>query len=176
VKDSPCLFTIGDFSTLEVLHEQWADRGHELAAALWAKLESAKIVFPDDLPRDVASLGSRVRYAIGDQIHVSVLTGASGLDPDWLPVALPIGLALLGRREGWAANIEITPGRFRAVTLGEVEQPEKAWPGRFTPRKTPRKTPMALSALRVVAESPARSLCKSDGRQPDDDDPGPAAA
>jgi regulator of nucleoside diphosphate kinase len=173
VNDKPCLLTIGDFSTLEALHEQWAERDHELTPALWAKLESASIVFPDDLPRDVASLGSRIQYAVGDQVHVSVLTGASGVSDDRLPIALPIGLALLGRREGWALNVETGPERFCMLTLGRViEQPEKAWPGRFTPGKAP----SAASPPRLVARSRPGRTRLSANPQRDDDDPGPAAA
>jgi regulator of nucleoside diphosphate kinase len=173
VNDKPCLLTIGDFSTLEALHEQWAERDHELTPALWAKLESASIVFPDDLPRDVASLGSRIQYAVGDQVHVSVLTGASGLSDDCLPISLPVGLALLGREEGWALNFETGSGRYRMLTLGRViEQPETTWPGRFSPKKAP----AAPSPLRLVAGSRPGSLRASVAPQPDDDDPGPAAA
>lgn len=173
MNDNACILTIGDFSTLEALLQRWTERDHELTPRLRAKLEMAKVVFPDDLPRDVASLGSRVAYAIGDETHVSVLTATVLADRDCLPVTLPVGLALLGQREGWAAMFEIEPSRSRSVTLGQViEQPEAMWPGRFTPKEALLNSP----ALRLVQGSRHNPRPRASGPHADDDDPGPAAA
>lgn len=151
MNDNSCLLTTGDFSTLTGLHEQWTQRDHDLTRQLRAKLDAAKIVFPDELPRDVASLGSRIAYAVGEQRHVSVLTATTGLDRDWLPITLPIGLALLGQREGWAMHFYVEPARSRLLTLGRVvEQPEASWPGRFSPHGSSVETPLRL---RVAAET-----------------------
>lgn len=100
MNDNPCLLTIGDFTTLSTIQEQWSQRCYVLVPQLRAKLEAAAVVFPDDLPRDVASLGSQIAYAIGEETHVAILTGTTGLDRGCLPITLPIGLALLGHREG----------------------------------------------------------------------------
>lgn len=173
MNDHTCILTIGDFSTLEGLLQRWTERGHDLAPRLRAKLEKAKVVFPDDLPRDIASLGSRIAFAIGEETHVSVLTATVLVDRDCLPVTLPVGLALLGQREGWAAMLEIEPSRSRSVTLGQViEQPEASWPGRFTPKEALLSAP----ALRLVQGSRHDSTLRATGLHPDDDDPGPAAA
>jgi regulator of nucleoside diphosphate kinase len=134
VNDQLCILTAGDFSTLKTLHEQWSVRGHGLAAALRKKLEAAQVVFPDDLPRDVASLGSQIAYATGDDaLHIHTLTCLSGLDREWLSICLPAGLALLGQREGRVLNFGVEPERSQRVTLHRVlEQPEASWPGRFS--------------------------------------------
>jgi regulator of nucleoside diphosphate kinase len=173
VNDNSCLLTIGDFATLAVLHEQWTRRDHDLTRQLRAKLDAAKVVFPDDLPRDVASLGSRIAYAVGEDRHISVLTGTTGLDRGWLPITLPIGLALLGQREGWAMNFDIGPARSRLLTLGRVmEQPEASWPGRFSPRNVLVETP----SLRLVRSSAKGRVPQAKSAHPYDEDPGPAAA
>ena len=171
--DYVCLLTIGDFTTLNALHEQWSLRDHDLAPLLRAKLEAATVVFPDDLPRDVATLGSQIAYAVGEETHIAKLTGTIGIDRGWLPITVPAGLALLGQREGWAKNFEIEPGRSRLLTLGRVlEQPESSWPGRFSPHKASAVMP-SLPLVRSTTEG--RAL-QADGARPDDDDPGPAVA
>jgi regulator of nucleoside diphosphate kinase len=173
VNDFPCLLTIGDFATLESLAKRWAERGHDLATLLRAKMDSAKVVFPDDLPRDAASLGSRIEYAIGDDVRIATLTGEVALAQEWLPLTLPEGLALLGRREGWSTNFKTSQGRFRPLTLCRVlEQPEANWPGRFSICK-PSGTVVALgTAVRSQQVQPINVRAVVD----DDDDPGPAAA
>lgn len=171
MNDDPCLLTTGDFSTLTALHEQWTQRNHHLTRRLRAKLDAAKVVFPDNLPRDVASLGSRIAYAIGEERHVSLLTATIGLDRDWLPITLPIGLALLGRREGWATHLEIEPTRSRFLTLGRIiEQPEASWPGRFSHHGASVETRLRLPVAAETRTSRAKVA------SPDDGDPGPAAA
>lgn len=173
MNDNPCLLTIGDFTTLSSIHEQWSQRDRDLVPQLRAKLEAAVVVFPDDLPRDVASLGSQIAYAIGEETHVATLTGTTGLDRHWLPVTLPFGLALLGQREGWAKYFDIGPGRSRVLTLGRVlEQPETSWPGRFSPHSTV----TAPASLRLIRSSAKRRVHQANGAAPDDEDPGPAAA
>ena len=74
---------------------------------LRAKLETAVVVFPDDLPRDVASLGSQIAYAVGEETHVATLTGTTGLDRRWLPITLPFGLALLGQLDREIRQIDV---------------------------------------------------------------------
>lgn len=173
MNDTPCLLTIGDFTTLGTIHAQWSERDHDLVPQLRAKLEAAVVVFPDDLPRDVASLGSQIAYAIGEETHVATLTATVGLDRDWLPIALPLGLALLGQREGWAMNFDVGSGRARVLTLGRVmEQPESSWPGRFSPHHTV----IAPASLRLIRNSAKSRAHQASGAAPEDDDPGPAAA
>lgn len=171
MNDDPCLLTIGDFSTLTALQEQWYKRNHDLTRQLRAKLDTAEVVFPDDLPRDVASLGSRIAYAIGEERHVAVLTATIGLDRDSLPITLPIAFALLGRREGWAKHLEVEPARCRLLTLGRVlEQPEASWPGRFSPHGSSSEIPRRL---RIAAETRAP---RTKFASPDDGDAGPTTA
>lgn len=173
MNDYACLLTIGDFTSLKTLHEQWTLQDHDLAPVLRAKLEAATVVFPDDLPRDVASLGARIAYAVGEETQVAILTGTIRIDRGWLPITLPVGLALLGQREGWAKNFDVEPGRSRLLTLGRVlEQSESSWPGRFTPASTSVETPM----LRLVGGSATAQAARTQRASSDEDDPGPTAA
>lgn len=173
MNDTQCILTIGDFSTLKALDEQWSGREHDLAPLLRAKLETAKVVFPDDLPRDVASLGSRIAYAVGEEAYVTVLTDTLVPGQDCLPITLPVGLALLGQREGWATVLEVEPSRPRSITLGRViEQPEASRPGRVSPDKSPLESQLLRFDQSARRSPPFRAR----SGHPDDEDPGPAAA
>ena len=135
MNDEPCTLTIADFEVLTTLQKVWAARAHPLSLALRHKLNGARIVFPGDLPRDVATLGSCVVYTIDrGRSFTHTLTGLTGLGPLELPVSVAAGLALVGRREGEAFPVR-EPDGARIVELHRVlAQPEAAWPGRFRSR------------------------------------------
>ncbi len=132
MNDEPCTLTIADFETLTGLQKEWAGRAHPLSLALRQKLNGARVVFPADLPPEVATLGSEVSYTIDrGRSFTRTLTSLAGLAPSELPVSVPIGLALLGRREGEAFSVR-EPDAARTVELHRVlRQPEALWPGRF---------------------------------------------
>lgn len=97
-------------------------------------LDKAVVVFPEDLPPDVASLGSRLEYSEnGEKRATAELTALLLFGRDYLPVRLPLGLALLGRREGEEFDVLLDDGSVARIKLEKVlEQPERTWPGRFT--------------------------------------------
>lgn len=132
MNDEPCTLTIADFGTLTGLQKDWAARAHPLSLILRRKLDGARVVFPADLPRDVATLGSQVSYTVDrGRSFTHTLTSLAGLGASELPVSVPIGLALLGRREGEAFPVR-EPDATRTVELHRVaRQPESIWPGRF---------------------------------------------
>jgi transcription elongation GreA/GreB family factor len=135
VNDQPCTLTIADFGTLTALQKEWTARAHPLSFTLRQKLNGARVVFPGDIPRDVATLGSCVAYTVDrGRSFTRTLTGLTGLGPLELPVTVPLGLALVGRREGEAFPVR-EPDGARIVELHRVtDQPEAAWPGRFRSR------------------------------------------
>ena len=127
------ILTTGDFSTLIRLSDEWNSSGHWLGPRARKMLEDAVVVFPSDLPPDVASLGSRVAYSeSGRHTRTAELTALLLLDRDYLPVRLPLGLALLGQRERAEFEVQFDDGSLQRIKLEKVlEQPEKARPGRF---------------------------------------------
>lgn len=128
------ILTSGDFSTLTRLCDEWHAAGHSLAPLARKLLDNAVVVFPSDLPSDVASLGSRLSYTENDETRdAAELTALLLFDRDYLPVRLPLGLALLGRREGESFDVLLEGGVTRRIKLEKVlEQPERTWPGRFS--------------------------------------------
>lgn len=170
--DDVCTLTIGDFSTLRALEEHWSENDHALLPDLRRKLDSARVVFQDDLPRGVATLGSRIAYTVDrGELETRALTCLAGVGEQWLPIRLPVGLAILGRSEGQDINVREGGGAQRLVRLHRVfDQPEANWPERFEPEPKP-----AQPALRLVQGGGRRAAAVI--AAPDDgDDPGPSAA
>jgi hypothetical protein len=162
------IFTIGDFASLKALEDFWSERDHELLPALRRKLESARVVFPADLPRSVATVGSRIAYTIDrGELETRTLTCLSAPDPCWLPVQLPLGLAILGRREGETFDVS-----GQEIRLHRVFDQQASWPGRFQQNpEPPAKAPLRLGA-RSVSQRGLDLVSAPDL----DDDPGPSAA
>ena len=94
------ILTSGDFSTLSRLVEDWHAAGYALAPLARKIVGHARVVFPSDLPPDVASLGSRLEYSGDGKRSTAELTALVLMERDCLPVRDPVGLGLLGRREG----------------------------------------------------------------------------
>lgn len=142
------ILTTGDFSTLSRLVDEWSSSGKWITTQARKILENAAVVFPADLPHDVASLGSRVAYTEKRQQTRTVeLTALCLLERDFLPVRLPLGLALLGRREGEVFDVQQEDGSVQQVRLEEIlEQPEKTWPGRYGNETTEADNGTAVTA------------------------------
>jgi hypothetical protein len=162
-------FTVGDFAALKALENHWSERDHELLPALRRKLESARIVFQTDLPRHVATVGSQVAYTIDrGELETRTLTSLAAPGGHWLPVQHPLGLAILGRREG-----EVFEVSGQDIHLHRVfDQPEANWPGRF--QQDP--GPPTQAQVRLVPGSGSRRGLDLVATADEDDDPGPSAA
>ncbi|MCC0042899.1 MAG: hypothetical protein H6892_00455 [Brucellaceae bacterium] len=63
--DDTCVLTTKDFTILEVMRERCLGRDDPLAPLLDRKMESARVVFSDDIPENVATLNSRVTFCAG---------------------------------------------------------------------------------------------------------------
>lgn len=106
---------------------------------LASALDQARVVSPDELPADVVSMHSRVRVRdaeTGDEATYTLVYPASAnAAAGKLSVLAPIGLALLGRREGEDVA-PTTPGGARRLRIVRLEhQPERTMAA--TARTTP---------------------------------------
>ena len=59
-----CILTTKDFTILEVMRDRSLGRDDLHASVLKRKLESATVMFREDVPTDVATLSSRVTYSV----------------------------------------------------------------------------------------------------------------
>lgn len=174
-----CILTTKDFTILEVMRDRCLGRDDPLAPILKRKIESALVVFREDVPVNVATLSSRVTFSI------------DGRDPDtrvishdrmgssvgmFLPITTERGLALLGLAEGQQFVLTNSDGVEEAILLEKVHyQPEAV-----------RREKEAMAGLSAaVQRKPALELIRGAfyGQPrlvpagPDGfDDPGPSAA
>jgi regulator of nucleoside diphosphate kinase len=98
---------------------------------LLEELARAELVEPADMPRDVVTMNSRVRFVTGDtqQEFDMSLAYPKDLDgaPDKLSVLTPVGSALLGLKVGDSIDWTGPGGARFDVTVREiVYQPERA--------------------------------------------------
>ncbi|THV20846.1 nucleoside-diphosphate kinase [Peteryoungia ipomoeae] len=173
------ILTTKDFSILEALCDNWHGRDDRLLVHIRHKINSATVVFRDDLPREVASINSRVRFRVngGESDARVISTGqVDGPVGMFLPITTLRGLALLGLREGQEITIENIYGDAETIMLDAVEyQPE-----------TSRRERHSLSQDAVVSRGKTHLRLVSGGMNGRDgqsfgaadgfDDPGPSAA
>jgi regulator of nucleoside diphosphate kinase len=121
--------TARDFMLLEELARLRLDRGSPAARGLLQTLERCRVVPPDRVAADVVTLDSRVVFsADGRAEEQRVLVHPDGHTlPGWsLPVTVPRGLAMLGRRTGSTVMAERPGwGTERIDILFVAYQPEE---------------------------------------------------
>ncbi|MDH4984957.1 nucleoside-diphosphate kinase [Aminobacter anthyllidis] len=174
-----CVLTTKDFTILEVMRDRCLGRDDPLAPILKRKIESALVVFRDDVPANVATLSSRVTFRVdGREPDTRILShdrmnSSAGL---FLPISRPRALALLGLAEGQDFILTDHDGREERVVLETVQyQPEAA-----------RREKEALKSLSAPAQrKPSLTLVRGafydqarfvPAGSDDFDDPGPSAA
>ncbi|KAA2212978.1 hypothetical protein [Teichococcus oryzae] len=128
--DAPVVLTSRDGAAIRRFAQLRLAAGDPLAWALREKLERSRIVPADAIDADIATLGSRIVFAVGDgwpEARVLVLPAEHAAAGWTLPVTTPRGMSLLGR----AANSVMTvagpggrPERLRLLSI--VHQPEAA--------------------------------------------------
>lgn len=120
--------TTKDFTILEVLRDRHHDQTGLLMPLIRNKMEKAIVVFREDLPSDIASINSRVRFrvAAGESDTRVISTGQThGPVGMFLPITTFRGLALLGLREGQTMSLVNMNGVTEKIVLEKVEyQPE----------------------------------------------------
>jgi regulator of nucleoside diphosphate kinase len=177
-----CILTTKDFTILEVMLDRCLGTDDPMRALLRRKIESATVVFRDDVSPDVATLSSRVTFRVdGREPDTRVISHDRMISPIglFLPITAPRGLALLGLSHGQGFRLTRPDGSEEYILLDAVlYQPEAARREREAMARL--ATPAARrSMLRVIpgafGASPARSQ-RLTAPSDDFDDPGPSAA
>lgn len=166
--------TTRDHAILQALFDAHRGPHGPYLLLLGQKLRGSALAFSDDIPADVATLGSRVAYTVDGVAagpHELVEGDPRGRSEDSVSVLSLRGLALLGLSEGSAAVVDLGNGASEELRVVEVlSQPEAAARGK-TAASIAGAAGGAVINFRPRA---ARPVFVDPG--PDDDDPGPRAA
>lgn len=94
------------------------------------ELDQARLVEPEDIPRDVITMNSQARLLdLEDQEEMTftlVFPENASIEHDRISVLAPIGTAMLGQREGEEFEWEVPAGRVRLKVVKVLYQPEAA--------------------------------------------------
>lgn len=125
--DSTLILTQNDFQTLSGLA---LTAQKDVAALLEEELDRATIVSADDLPSDVVTMNSTVRFADLESKKEMVVTlvypHEANTDENKISVLAPIGMALIGLRIGQIINWTLPHGKEKIFKIVEViSQPAK---------------------------------------------------
>lgn len=124
------VLTVRDFAALERFVRLQLPPDGPAARALLEKLDGSRIVRVDAVGSDIATLGSRVVFAVDSaqpQARVLVLPTRHAAAGWTLPVTAPRGLALLGRAAGDVVAAARRDGTAEHLHLLDVlQQPEAA--------------------------------------------------
>ena len=125
-----CILTTKDFTIVEVMRDRCLGQDDPLAPILKRKIESAIVMFRDDVPDNVATMSSRVTFRVNGRdpdtriISHDRMTSMVGM---FLPVTTSRGLALLGLAEGAHFVFTSSDGVEERILLEKVQyQPESA--------------------------------------------------
>ncbi|MBS3652340.1 nucleoside-diphosphate kinase [Pseudaminobacter sp. 19-2017] len=178
MSNETCILTTKDFTILEVMRDRCLG-DDPLAPILKRKIETATVVFRDDVPENVATLSSRVSFSVdGRDPDTRVLSHDRMTSPVgmFLPITTPRGLALLGLAEGQVFPLTNHDGVEERIALDKVHyQPEavKREKEAMDRLAEPEKRRPALKLIRGAFYDQPRFVPAG----PDDsDDPGPSAA
>lgn len=174
-----CILTTKDFTILEVMRDRCLGRDDPLAPILKRKIESAVVMFRDDVPENVATLSSRVTFSVDGRdpdtrvISPDRMTSPTGM---FLPIATARGLALVGLAEGQDFVLTNADGARERITLLQVHyQPEAARREKEAMERmtvTSRAGPLLKLVRGTLTDRPRLAPVAADGI----DDPGPSAA
>ncbi|TPK97001.1 hypothetical protein FJ567_20145 [Mesorhizobium sp. B2-4-16] len=115
-----CILTTKDFTILEVLRDRCLSMEDPLAEILKRKIETAVVVFREDVPVNVATMSSRITFSVdGRDPDTRILshertTPAVGI---FLPVTTARGVSAAGTRRGTGFRAD---GQRRARRKGRV--------------------------------------------------------
>jgi regulator of nucleoside diphosphate kinase len=123
-----------DLARLEALLDSHEADDASTTEALWAELDRARVLEPEEMPPDVVTMNSRVRFRMeptGGEFERSLayprdLDGA----PDRISILAPVGAALLGLSVGQRIEWSVPGGGTVGVRILDIPyQPEAN--GRF---------------------------------------------
>jgi regulator of nucleoside diphosphate kinase len=120
-----------DYDRLEALLDSLPDNAFPAKAALQAELDRADIIEPEQMPPDVVTMNSTVRFALLESSETFSLTLVYPKDADGkgerISVLAPVGSALLGLSAGDEIEWPGPGGKPIRVRIVEVVyQPERA--------------------------------------------------
>jgi regulator of nucleoside diphosphate kinase len=119
-----------DLDRLEALLDATPDRSFPGKAALQAELARAEVREPEDMPPDVVTMNSTVRFALqGGEPFSQTLVYPKDVDGSAgkISILAPVGGALLGLRVGDTIEWPGPGGKPLAVRIEEIlYQPERA--------------------------------------------------
>jgi regulator of nucleoside diphosphate kinase len=127
----PIVVSSLDMERLEQLLDSLPAAEAHTRAALLEELARADLVEPEDMPCDVVTMNSRVRFVLDQGLEEFDMSLAYPKDvngaPDRLSVLTPVGNALLGLKAGDSIDWTRPDGGRVAVTVREIVwQPERA--------------------------------------------------
>ena len=175
-----CILTTKDFTIVEVMRDRCLGQDDPLAPILKSKIESAIVMFRDDVPDDVATMSSRVTFSVNGRDPDTRVISHDGMTPMiglFLPVTTLRGLALLGLAEGEHFILVNSDGVEERILLEKVNyQPESARREkealeRHSMGQAPSKPSLRLIRGAFYDRAPLVAV-SPDGF----DDPGPSAA
>lgn len=120
-----------DAERLDKLLEQAAYANSPVAEALNAELDRAETLKPENMPANVVTMNSRVRFRdlVSQEEHVRTLVYPASLQDSTsqISVMAPIGAALLGLRVGDKIRWDLPNGNQTHIEVLELQyQPEAA--------------------------------------------------
>jgi regulator of nucleoside diphosphate kinase len=119
-----------DADTLLDLALALGDRSPDTCRMLIEEIDRATIVAPADLPEDVVSVGSLVRFrdAASGTVRTIELVYPSQADVglDRISVLSPIGAGLIGLSEGQSISWPDLQGRYRELSIEKVTRRSRA--------------------------------------------------
>ena len=180
---TPCLLTTKDFNVLEIMLERSVSARDPLRPMLQQKLREASIVFRDDIPPQVVTLNSRIKFSVDDGPKETRVVVQNELDNSLVGMTLPIttlrGLALLGLMQGQSLSYETQDGARETVRLDavlfqpEATQRKQSSTEYFRVGKNEERGQILSFGARRKPENGISGVMLADS---DDDDPGPSAA
>jgi regulator of nucleoside diphosphate kinase len=109
---------------------RWPGPDREVVQALQRKINCAEVLRSDAIPPDVITLNSVVRVTDLDDAanatHTLVMPARWSTARDAISVLDPVGVALLGRRQGDEFEVPLRSGPIRLKVEDVVYQPEAA--------------------------------------------------
>ena len=124
----PILITRVDCDRLEALLDSRAVRSLPGLDALRVELERAEVVEPREIPREVATMNSKVKFiedTSGKTFELTLVYPQQAGQPESISILAPVGSALLGLRVGQTIQWPMPGGKTSELRLLEVlEQPE----------------------------------------------------
>ena len=129
-KKPSIVITTQDHDRLEALIDSLPAGGFPNKAALEAELKRAEIVPPEQLPPNIVTMNSTVRFTIaesGEEFELTLVYPKYAGEPDRISVLAPVGSALLGLAVGDELAWPRPGGGVSTVRVVDVlYQPERA--------------------------------------------------